>query len=88
MNEQLGLCGKVEVDDDVEHWNVDATCCQVGHDENASQTLAELCDADLTRRRVKSTVRIRAPDVGFRQQLHSIRHVLSTITVQHASFSA
>ena len=56
MNEQLRFCREVEVDDDVEHRNVDATCRQVSYHENTSQSAAELGNTDLARRRIKSTV--------------------------------
>jgi len=56
MNEQLWFHWKAEVDNDVKHRNINTTRRQVSYHKNASQTVAELCDRDLARRRIKSTV--------------------------------
>ena len=66
MNKQLRFRWKVEVDNDVEHRNVNATCRQVSHHENARHLVTKLCHGDFARRRIEGTVRIRARDISFR----------------------
>jgi len=58
MNKQLWFRREVEVDNDVEHWNVDATCRQVCHDENARHLITKLCDSDFACRRIQGAVGI------------------------------
>ena len=56
MNKQLRFCWEVEVDHDVQHWNINATCCQVGHDEHTCHLVTKLCNGDLACSRIEGTV--------------------------------
>ena len=47
MDEELGLGGKVEVDDIVEQRNVDAPGCHICHDHEVHLAGSELAGVDL-----------------------------------------
>ena len=69
MHKQLGLRGKVEVDDVVEHGDVDAPGGEVCHHQHVGGLVTELGHVDLTRRLVEGTVAAGARDPRLAQHL-------------------
>jgi len=56
MHKQLRFRGKVEVDDVVQHGDVDAPGSEVGHHQHVGRLVTELGHVDLARRLVQGTV--------------------------------
>jgi len=80
MNKELRFGREVVVDDNIEHWNVNAPCRQVCNHQHTSQLVAKLGDGYLACCRVESAVRVRARNVGFCQNLNN-----GTTTLCHVS---